>query len=618
MAWVSNPARTNDELFTVELLLEAQRGYQWPFNHVNAESEAKRERAKARKLNPAHRPAMPRDELKELIARVETIKYYGGGHDDRPIRNLEAFRFFPHFENLNVQSSDVHDFSPIASLKKLTYLSIAEYGDLYGCQPISLAQCGEMPALERLHLALRHPWPDLRALADWPALIDIRYNGNLLALEDVPILPSARVVHLKKWIGNSTALRDLRKLGEMPKVRQLAIDLVASLEGIERYPSVVNLELGGCFRDLAPLAAMENVTALTLRGEFFQDLKPLARMPRLRELTFIREWPLDLSPLADCPQLRRVEFEHCAMMRTEVAALNAGLLPEALDFQAKKPRPLGPLKFYRLGDDQKEASKFFGERTQKIHEEREKFFDGDEALKAAEGRAFCTAMQSKFDELLGRGWGIFRASFPALKRYPDTLRVLELVEVIREYSAQSLFPQHVTFIVEPHADMTDDLEELKAREEKEADPDADYLMKYYETDLVLEENEDDRRQRAERYELLKREHLVRLRDETDGELLHLANDEPEAAPEIEDIEEPLAGDSGDEDEGGVAIAPPPPPPPSAEVESLSDQLMFYLDVYEDCVTVGRHWADRAQYHCGVTFVPWTDEEAQKHRKDLAS
>lgn len=612
MQWVSDPARTTDELFMVEVILEEARGSDWPFAYTNNDFDARMERARERKMNPAYRPALHLDELQHLIERVEAVRHSSGAYgEDRPIRDLAALRFFPHLEQMNVQSSDVLDLSPLAALPKLKSLSIGEYGDLYGCQPLCFAQCGEMRALERLHLSLRHPWPDLSALANWPALIDLRYNGNLLPFEEVSILPAAQVVEARQWLRNSTMLRNLRKLAEMPKARRLVVDSVASLEGVERYPSVVNLELAGCFRDLTPLAAMENVTALTLRGEYFKDLEPLARMPKLREIKFVREWPLDLSPLADCPQLRRVEFEHCAMMRTEVAALNAGLLPEELDFKAETPRPLAPLKLFRIPKEADENIKRFHEREASYQQAREEFYQGDEAFHKAEARAFQTAMQTRFDELLGRGWGIFDDHFISLKRYPDTLRVLELADVVRQYSAQSRFPRSVQFIVEPHRDMSEDLEEIKAREAKENEPDADYLMKYYEPESVLEENEDGRRQREERYELLKREHLLALRGEAEGELLHALNEEPEAEPETEEVEEPLTTSDDDAGEGGVAVAPPPTPPPTEETESLSDQLMFYLGVYEDCVTVNSYWAERAEYHCGVPFVPFSMEELEK-------
>src|SRR3954452_9835092 len=76
--WVTDPARTNDELFTVEILVEGVRAFNWPFNHVDNTFAGQRERARERKLNPAHRPALHPDELQELIGRRDTIKNFSG------------------------------------------------------------------------------------------------------------------------------------------------------------------------------------------------------------------------------------------------------------------------------------------------------------------------------------------------------------------------------------------------------------------------------------------------------------------------------------------------------------------------------------------------------------
>ncbi len=601
LQWVSDPARTSDELFTVEMLLERNRGHNWPLSLVETGFEAELERARARKLNPGYRPALHHEELLILAERAATLKHFSGAHNDRPFRNLEALRFFPALENVQVQSSDVKDFRPLASLTKVQSLSIAEYSDLYGCHPTCLAECGEMPVLSRVHLALTHPWPDLRGLSQWRAVSHLSFNGNILALEDVPEFPAARTVRLSNWPGQSVALRSLRRLPLMPKARQVTLATAATLDGVERYPSVLNLDIAGCFSDLTPLSAMDNITALTLRSERFDDLRPLTKMARLREITFSREWPLDLSPLADCPQLRRVVFERCAMMRTEVSALNAGLLPEEMDFKAEQPRPIRPLRCYRLEKEDNAGSEFFTAREQKLMAEREQFYDGDLAMAEAEKRAFTAAMQTGFDALLGRGWGIFQLPYTSIKRYADSVRVMELVELVREYSAQSRFPLYLTLIVAPHADMSDELAEIKKREAETSASDGDYLLPYYEPKRVLDENEEQRRAREDRYRVLQREHLRRLRGDEEGDLPYPPEDEPEE----EEEEEPLASIDEEESEGGVAIAPPPPAPPDSE--SLSDDLMFYLAVYEDCVVVNSQWADRAEYTLGVPFVIWTPE-----------
>jgi hypothetical protein len=611
--WVSDPARSNDELFPVEILLEHSRGYQWPHELVDGSFEAQMERARQRKANPAHRPSLHLEELRTLIEQMDKKIVFSGAYgEDRPLRNLSALRFFPFLTNVSVQSSDVTDFRPIASLPLLNYLSIAEYEDLYGCHPICLAQCGAMPNLERLNLTLRHPWPDLRAMGDWPKLNYICYSGSVLAMEEVASLPAARVVLLKSWPQVRGELRNLRRLPLVPVARELTIESVASLEGIERYASVVNLNLSGCYRDLSPLAQMDKITALKLTGERFQDLRPLIGMKSLRELVLRREWPIDLSPLAECPQLRRVTFERSATMRTEVAALNAGLLPEADDFLAPSPRPLGELKLYRLEKDSP-GEKHFNDRITEIRAARAALYDGDAMMEKAGARVFLSAMQTRFDELLGRGWGIFGLPFTSLKRYQDTTRLRELIDAVRDHQRRLRHPLRVTFIVEPHGDMTEELEQIKARtEEEEASPDEDFLIKYYDEDHVLEENAEARERREKRYELLKREHLLRLRGEEEaGVLLGLPEEEPVPDETAEDTSFENEPQSENDKEGGVAIAPPPTPPPDEKQEEidLSEALMFYLDVWEDCVAASPYWAERAEYCLGERFEEWMPPES---------
>ncbi len=76
----------------------------------------------------------------------------------------------------------------------------------------------------------------------------------------------------------------------------------------------------------------------------------------------------------------------------------------------------------------------------------------------------------------GRGWGVFEEHFTSVKRYANTKRTMELVEVERKYSALSRWPQHVTLVVEPHRDMTDELEEIQARDAAAPAPDDGYLI----------------------------------------------------------------------------------------------------------------------------------------------
>ncbi len=465
ISWVTDPQRTNDELFTVELLIERMRAWQhWPFRdrgHLGFEEKMKV--MKARRFNPAYRPLLPLDELEALQARVETVTYFtGNGTSDRPLRDLTALRFFPAMENINIHDVAVKDFSPLAVMPKLNWLTLMEGTELGGAHRYDFADLGPKPMLDHVFLSLRQAWPDLTAMATWTALNDLTYHGNLLAFSAIETLPAVQIANLQKGVDASTPLRDLRVFPTMPKVKRLMIAPTSSLEGIERYPTVVNLELGGDFTDLAPLVALEKVTFLKLTSEHFTDLTPLTRMPNLRELVLARERPLDISPLTDAPLLRRVDFERCATMRTELSALNAGLLPEADDFLAGTPRPLGPLPFYLLPKDDEAARAYLTERYNEPTEIRDAFYQGDAALEHAESRSFHTQLFAELNRLLGHRWGYVNIDgsakagriMIAFKRYQDTARIREIIQLLRELSSRSRFPWVFDLHVEPHGDLS--------------------------------------------------------------------------------------------------------------------------------------------------------------------
>ena len=626
VTWASDSARSADELFTVEVLLERMRGWpHWPFRDRQEPFDDRMKRLRARKFDPAYRSALPLDEIEQLQERAHTVTHFGGigGVSDRPLRDVRALRFFPLLQEIRLDSSDISDLSPVASLKKVKNFSIGEYDDVGGCHPLVFAQCGEMPEVERLDLALRHPWPDLRAVADWPALRELSFSGNLLALADVRELPAAEFLQAHKWVEHKTSLRDLRMFPAMPKVKRLSLQDTSSLNGIERYPTVVNLEIGGEFRDLTPLLALTNVTFLKLTGEYFTDLTPLTRMPKLREIVFVRERPLDLAILSDAPELRRVQFERCAIMRTELAALNAGLPPEENDFRADKPRKLAPFKFFLVSKNNEAGRKFFTQRHQAIDAERLKIYEGDVAFAHAEARSATTILQAGLDRMLGRGWGLIPQShigstpgriYLGFKRYQDTVRIREIIQLLREYSVRSRYPWIFGIMVEPHGDMTYELEQLKELEENAKEPEGHWLKKYCEPDEVLQENEEMSQRYEEKYELLEREHLYQLQGEpknfVDPALLQ-PHHELESGDDEPDEEEQLpltqsSSEDDDESSSGVAIAPPPPAPP--DTEDLSDQLRYAIQVFEDCVTVDEGWHERARYGLGEAPVEWMEED----------
>ena len=259
----------------------------------------------------------------------------------------------------------------------------------------------------------------------------------------------------------------------------------------------------------------------------------------------------------------------------------------------------GRSEFYLKGEGREATQAHFMKCTRELVEAREKFYAGDAALNQAEARTFLGALHAEMTRLLGRGWGLVQFSqattaggtFLNLKRYQDTMRLREIVQLLRERSARSRFPWHFTLMVEPHGDMSFELEELQELEEKAKEPEGHWLAKYVEPESVLEESEEEARRYRENYELLEREHLYELQRQqgmTEAKLPPIAEDEDEDEDEDDEDEEELLSEAvaeDDDEEGGVAIAPPPPAPP--DTEGLSDSLRFVLEVYEDCMVVQR-------------------------------
>src|SRR5438046_5125740 len=149
IGWVTDPARTNDELFTVELLIERMRYWQnWPFRERKLDFDEEQEAKKERRFNPAYRPLLALDELEALQERAGTVTHFqSSGMSDRPLRDLTALRFFPALENINITGVDVPDLSTLGALPKLTSLTLMESVDLGRAHQFDFAPLGLKPAL---------------------------------------------------------------------------------------------------------------------------------------------------------------------------------------------------------------------------------------------------------------------------------------------------------------------------------------------------------------------------------------------------------------------------------------------------------------------------------------
>lgn len=584
--WALEPVRTNDELYTIELLVESAWGT-WCHRHQRHEPldvDAKIARARRRMLNPAYRARISREKLDALVEVWADMRRFGvSTYNDRPMGEVETLRFFPQFTDVGVSGSFTR-IDALAALRGLKSLSInsetlADIGALSG-----------LPALEMLHLALHTPWPELGALAALPALRDLHYHGNLLALREVPSLPGVVVAQFNADAHWQTPLRDLRELPSMPAVRHLRVESVAALAGVERFPAL-NLQLKGPFTDLSPLAAQDSATWLRLQGRGFMDLRPLARMPALRELRLERELPLDLSPLADAPRLRQVWVEGCDIIATELASINALLPPWADDFMLPEPRPLAPLQFIAVDRNREDARLAAPEPP----DPRPAFYGDDRAYAAAETRWFKAELRRRMDALLGRGWrkredaSSHGSSHERpgnvqvhLNRFEDTFRLREVVQTLRELMAAARFPWSMLLIIEPHGNLDDDLDEIAARDDDDDEVAA--------AERDRQERLEYQRYARERRAFLERQHRFRLRQEQGVPID--PNDfspppEPEETDESEDGDSAVLAEDDDEGAGG-----------------LGSRFHLYAHLEEEVLSVWLADTQLAADYYGETPVNW--------------
>ncbi|HEY3663707.1 MAG TPA: hypothetical protein VGL24_11185 [Chthoniobacterales bacterium] len=611
--WVLDPARTNDELLPVISLIYWGRVV-WGGKHkqpYDTDYDARRAEAKQRRLNPALRPAIDRTELDAAVEMWAEVKKFDNhwASEDRVLRNLEAFRFFPHLEEVSLEEAEVPDLSPLAGLSGLRTLSIREPVLLGGHVVADLRPLAGLP-IEKLNLSLRRPWVDFGVLAELPKLRELSLMVNLIALEGVGTLPEVEIATLDCDFHWKTPARSLHALPAMPRIQRLKVGGVASLEGVDRLTEARNLDLIGTYSDLAPLASLSQVTFLRLKSERFSDLTPLARMPALRELLIVREIPFDLSPLAESASLREVRVERCDIIATELAAVNAALNPDQNDFLADPPRPLPPLRFINYYPQHAEIAKLNQEFPRAAGDEpRARGYGADAAISAAEARWGAEQVRARLSRLLGDGYGGASGYGSAghlhvnLNRYQDVIRLLEVVEELRKFSVSSRYPWNFLIVTEPHGDMSEDMAEKWKRDARKKKP-GHWLVREFDAEEERRDREEWNEARQEDYQRLEAEHRLQLKEEQ-----QVPVDPADFAPASKPPTDGGAGttavkdhddaDSG-EDDGDLMEAEP-----GEEIEDeLTEKLRVVLTLTENILWCTSHMRDGAEYLMGEPAEDW--------------
>ena len=495
IAWALRPERTLEEAYCAERLVE--EGYlHW--RRLNGDEFRSgiqpSASAKQRRLNPAHRVKLNNTILAraaEALASMTCLSL--DAHQDRPLRDIHALRFFPQLKILSLHGHEFRDISVLRALPALESVSMSSE-ELEDFTPIS-----ELNLLKVLHLNVRQPWPNVAGLEALAELEVFHWTGNLLPLEEVSRFGKVRIAKLNSGDAGAAPLRDATRLPEMPWLEELEIEGVHRLDGITRWPRLRNLTLGGNFKDLVPLTGLRGLTHLTLKGELTRDLTPLAQLPELRRLLIQSRFPQDYSVLAETPRLHEVAAEGCKINRMELATLHAVLAPWDEEFAAHEPRPCLPCRFLVRDPEGLPAGPRVGPGCRARWQE-------DAGMRSSELNWFKACLGNELGKLLeGADWGRVRAvsngmACITLHKVDAAEQLPAIVDCARQLLRTTALPWHVHVSV----DLRDKTQEASAPGGAGEDAEEQVVRG------KIEDYRSHQHRRAEEEAYLEREHRMRL------------------------------------------------------------------------------------------------------------
>jgi hypothetical protein len=191
-----------------------------------------------------------------------------------------------------------------------------------------------------------------------------------------------------------------------------------------------------------------------------------------------------------------------------------------------------------------------------------------------------------------------------LNRYQDVMRLLEVVEELRKFSASSRYPWHFTIETEPHGEMSEDMDELAQRDDQVEKKPGHWLVREFDAEEERRDREEWNEARQEDYERLAAEHRLQLKEEQQVPV-DPADFAPKSKPPadggggttaVKDHEE---ADSG-EDDGDLMEAEP-----DDEIEDeLTERLRVVLGLTENILWCTSHMRDGAEYLVGELAEDW--------------
>ncbi|MEW4566153.1 leucine-rich repeat domain-containing protein [Bremerella sp. JC770] len=216
------------------------------------------------------------------------------------LQSLEPIRHLPNLKSLNVSNNAIQDLSPLSSLNNLKVL------DVSGNPLQSLESLANLRALTELAID-DVPVRDLSPIEQLSNLEELTLGISIIdTFCKCQQLPSLKYLNIQAMFG-SGSVESFRQFPSMPKLLEIVGLNVDSLEGLERFPSIVNLtNIEGDFDDLTPLADLPYLTHFNALRCRCSGPEVLTRLSSLRDISIASDQITNVDALVELSRVCEV------------------------------------------------------------------------------------------------------------------------------------------------------------------------------------------------------------------------------------------------------------------------------------------------------------------------
>jgi hypothetical protein len=325
LEYASSEGLTEDEIYTIELLIERVRSESDP-GYWDEWSE----RSDAREV-PGYKPHFQQDLLQPASGALMALTWMSFQRlrrAARPIRDITALRFLPKLAGLVLTDNEVVDIRSLQDCTELRRLilqrnPIRDISPLGRCQKLEQLECFDTPI------------EDFSVLQELPYLRTFSFStAQVPAFRRIKCLPALQVLEL-----DLDTFDSFEGFPLMPELRVIRGAHVTNLRGLERFPKLENLvNLSGEFSSLEPLRELKQLTHMNASCRV-RSLEPLASLFALRDLWLdTQETDLDLSPLGGLPALHEVTIRCAGREPSTLERLRSELSSWDVEFASAQRR----------------------------------------------------------------------------------------------------------------------------------------------------------------------------------------------------------------------------------------------------------------------------------------